>query len=77
MVMTVPELATMTVGSGINIIPDFFEDDEHKYFTVSFNLGKRCADPGLGKYDEISARNGAVLREHCSAVGKGRDYIHG
>jgi GTPase SAR1 family protein len=35
MVMTVPELATMTVGSGINIIPDFFEDDEHKYFTVS------------------------------------------
>lgn len=40
MVMTVPELATMTVGSGVNIIPDYFDPEDHEFFTVTFIISK-------------------------------------
>ena len=33
-IWTVPEVATMTVQSGINIVPSGFTEEHHKKFTV-------------------------------------------
>lgn len=73
-VMTIPELATMTAGSGVNIIPDYFETEEdHKDFTVSIipqkssirtipKAGKNSKKlTQIGKHDEIPNEHGAVL----------------
>ena len=59
MVYTVPELATMTVGSGINIIPDHFDVEDHQYFTVSYPLKKSLKL--IGKYDKILDEFGGIL----------------
>ena len=68
LVYSLPEVATMLVTSGVNIIPNQFTEDEHFKFTV-----RQSVIPG--KIRAFPVSDGGLLYFNCSRRGERRDPL--